>query len=87
MSKGKELDWTRTGTVEAMGEWVRSKSDAICVVVIRPDDAVLLVDPRCAPADAEMLVADRLPALADAVEQARREKRKGGRVQLEPWKE
>jgi hypothetical protein len=63
MSKGKDLDWTRLGTVEAMGEWLRSKADAICVVVVRPDDAVMLVDPRCAPGDAEMVVADRMPAL------------------------
>jgi hypothetical protein len=80
----KQLDWTKTGTVEAMGEWLRSKSDAICVMVIRPDDLVFAIDPRCAPADAEALVLEHVTPLVRKVEQARQEKKRTARLELGP---
>jgi hypothetical protein len=77
-------DWTKTGTVEGYAEWLRSKSDAICVVVIRRDDAVLAVDAGCAPTDARELVEARLPDLECNLNVARREKKKAARVVMEP---
>lgn len=84
MSKGKDLDWSKLGTVEAMGEWLRSKSDAICVLAIRADDSVLLVDPKCAPRDAGELIAERLAEILMRVEEARREGKKGIRLDHGP---
>ena len=73
-------DWTRTGTVAGYAEYLRKTSDAICVLVIRPHDSVFAVDPRCAPADAEQLVKDYVPRLAERVEVARREKKQAARL-------
>jgi hypothetical protein len=81
-SKGP--DWTRTGTIVAYAEWLRSKSDAICVLVIRPHDSSFAVDPSCPPGDAEELVKQYLPWLAGHVEEARREKKKAARLELGP---
>lgn len=83
----KQLDWEKTGTVEAMAGWLREKSDAICVVVIRPHDSVMAVDASCAAADAEQLVKDYVPLLASRVDAARREKKSAARVNLEPMEE
>ncbi len=87
VSKGAERDWAKTGTVAAMAEWLRSKSDAQCVVVVRRDDAVLAADPRLAPADAGEVLADRLPGLVLDLATARAEKRKAARQELPPLQE
>ena len=87
MSKGKELDWTRTGTVHAMAEWLRSKSEAFVVVVVRRDDAVLVVDKDVMPRDAQNLVEMRIGDLAIAVDRMRRGIQKDGRVELGPVEE
>jgi hypothetical protein len=81
---GKGPDWTRTGTIVAYAEWLRDKSDAICVLVVRPHDSTFAVDPRCKPADAEELVNQYLPRLSERVDQARLEKKKGARLELGP---
>jgi hypothetical protein len=80
-------DWTRTGTIVAYAEWLRSKSDAICVLVIRPNDSSFAVDPACKPEDAEELVKQYLPWLTSAVEHARQEKKKAARLELGPCPE
>jgi hypothetical protein len=76
----KKRDWSKLGTVEGMGEWLRSQSGAICVLVIRPHDSVFLLDPDCAPKDAGELVAEYLPRLISGVDYARKER---GRIRLE----
>jgi hypothetical protein len=78
----KELNWAKTGTVGAMAAWLRSKSDALCVVVIRRDDAVLAADGLLAPSDARDLVVDRMPELAANLTQSRKEKKSSARVEL-----
>jgi hypothetical protein len=83
----KPLDWTRTGTVAAMSDWLRESSDAICVLVIRPDDSVFSVDPQCKPEDAEEKVKEYLPWLASKVEATRREKKQAARLELGPCPE
>lgn len=77
-------DWTKTGTVAGYAEYLRKQSDAICVLVIRPHDSVFAVDPRCAPADAEQLVKDYVPRLAERVDLARKEKKTAARLELGP---
>jgi hypothetical protein len=85
MSKGP--DWAKTGTIVAMAEWLREKSGAFAVVVVRRDDAALVADPRIAPGDARELLLERLPALALDLAAARAEKRKGARLEMEPPRE
>lgn len=80
MNKGP--DWTKTGTLVAYAEWLRSKSDAICVLVVRPNDSTFAVDPRCRPEDAQQLVTEYLPRLAERVDLARKEKAKGARLEF-----
>jgi hypothetical protein len=74
-------DWTKTGTVAGYAEYLRKRSDAICVLVIRTRDSVFAVDPRCAPADAQQLVEQYVPRLANRVDLARGEE-KQARLEL-----
>jgi cysteine synthase len=83
----KPPDWTRTGTVAGFAEGLRRNSGAICVLVIRPHDSVLAIDPLCAPCDAEQLVKDYLPRLVERVDLARREKKQAARLELGPCPE
>lgn len=85
MSKGP--DWTRTGTVVAYAEWLRSKSDAFAVLVLRRDDAALAVDPELAPEDARVLLLERVGPLVADLAAARLEKRKAARMQMEAPRE
>lgn len=77
------LDWKKTGTVAAMAEWLRSDADALCVVVVRVNDAVLAADPKLMPDDAKDLVVERVIELARDLEAARKEKRKAARLKWE----
>lgn len=79
----KPLDWSKTGTIVAMSKWLRDSSDAIAVVIVRRDDAALVVHADCSPADAMDLLAERLPQLATDLSRARKDGRPGGRVELE----
>jgi len=78
----KPLDWTRTGTVVAMADWIRDSSGAMLVMVVRRDDSVLSADPALMASDAYRLVEEYIPALAADLEQSRLEKRKAARLQL-----
>ena len=69
---------------KGMGRKMGKQADAICVLVIRPHDSVFWVDPRCKPEDAEKLVKDYVPRLAERVEQSRREKKPAARLELGP---
>lgn len=80
-------DWTKTGTVAGYAEYLRKQSDAICVLVIRPHDSVFAVDPACSPADAEELVTQYVPRLAERVDVARKEKKQAARFDPGPCPE
>ena len=82
VDKRTSPDWERTGTIVGYAEYLRKQADAICVLVIRPHDSVFAVDARCAPADAEQLVKDYVPRLAEQVEHARSEKKQAARLEL-----
>lgn len=84
MSDRKPLDWSKTGTCAAMAKWLRESSDAICVLVIRPNDSVFSVDPKCKAEDAQQLVTDYIPRLAERVDLARQEKKPAARLELGP---
>jgi hypothetical protein len=45
MANGKQWDLTSTHSLEAAAEWLRVRSDALIVVVIRPGDGALAADP------------------------------------------
>jgi hypothetical protein len=79
-SKGP--DWTKTGTIVAYAEWLRSKSGALAVVIVRRDDAALAADAQLAAMDARELVEERVAVLADDLEASRKEKRKAARLEL-----
>ena len=83
----KPPDWTKTGTAAGYADWLCKASDAICVLVIRPQDSVFSVDPRCKPEDAEQLVKDYVPRLAERVERTRREKKQAARLEFGPPEE
>lgn len=76
MAGNRKPDWTKTGTVAGYAEWLRDKSGALCVVVLRRDDAVLAADPALAPLDARDLLHERVDGLAADLAAARNEKRK-----------
>jgi hypothetical protein len=78
----KPPDWTRTGTVAGYADYIRKSADAICVLVIRPNDAVFSVDPKCTPADARWLVEEYVPSLAAGVDKTRKETGKPARLEL-----
>ena len=83
----KPLDWTKTGTLAAMADWLLKSGDAVCVLVVRPHDSVFAVDARCKPEDAEELVRQYLPRLAARVEADRREKKQAARLGLPEMQE
>lgn len=85
MSRGP--DWTRTGTIVAYAEWLRAKSGAFAVMVLRRDDAALAVDGEIAPGDARELLHERIDPLAADLAAARNEKRKAARLELEAPRE
>lgn len=83
----RNLDWAKAGTVEGMATWLRNKSGALAVIVIRVDDGVLAADAELAPHDVGDVVADRLPGLIAGLQDARSHKRNAGRAELEPVRE
>jgi hypothetical protein len=83
----KPLDWTKTGTLAAMADWLMKDGDCICVLAIRAHDSVFSVDPRCKPEDAGERVLEYLPHLVGRVEATRREKKQAARLELGPNRE
>lgn len=79
---GKGPNWEKTGTVVAYAEWMREKSGAFAVIVLRRDDGALAADPAITPNDVQGLINEHLPALMLDLTTARREKRKGARLEL-----
>ena len=77
-------DWSKTGTVEGYADWLCKKSDALCVVVIRPFNSVLAADPDLTPADCGERLAEELPGLVLKLREARAAKKKAARVEHAP---
>lgn len=83
----KQPNWTKTGTVEGYAEWLRGKSDALCVIVVRPFDAVLVVDQALSPSDCSERITEELPELIANLREAREQKKKASRIQHAPCSE
>lgn len=77
-------DWTKTGTVASMADWLRKKSGALAVIVVRVEDAVLSADAEIAPSDVERVVADKLLLLTKNLAAARLKKKHAARLDLGP---
>ncbi len=45
MAAKDNRDWSKVGTVNGMADWLRKNSDAVMVIVIRAEDAVISADP------------------------------------------
>lgn len=58
-----------------MAEWIRKRSDAIVVMVVRGQDTAFAVAETCAPADAADLVREQLPQMVEDTNRARAERR------------
>jgi len=80
----KAPDWTKTGTVAGFAESLRKKSDALCVVVIRPFNSVLAADPNLASADCGERLAEELPGLVLELSESRRQKKRAARIEHAP---
>lgn len=75
MSKAK-WDLTNTHSLEAAAEWMRLRSDALIVVIIRPEDAVLAVDPLIDVMDVHDRLWERdMPKLLGSLRRSRDETR------------
>lgn len=81
----RDLDWSKTGTVCAMAEWLRrSCPDGLAVFVIQRDAAVLATDPKMPARDIGDLVIEYLPQIVQAVPESRAKKEKAARLVLGP---
>ncbi len=73
MSRG--WDMTSTHSLEGAAEWIRSKSDALVVMVVSRTAYALAVHAEVAPSDGAELVRDLLPAMVEQTNRARKAKR------------
>ena len=78
----KESSWEKTGTIVAYAEWLREKSGALAVMIVRLEDNALAVDAELAPVDARVLIEERVVELAADLSLARKEKRKAARLEM-----
>lgn len=75
MTDRKQWDLTSTGSLRAAAEWLRGRSDATVVMVVRGHDMAFAVAGDCAPSDAAELVRDLLPRMVEDVNKDRAERR------------
>ena len=75
MSEKKQWDLTSTHAVEGAAEWIRKRSDAIVVMVVRGQDKAFAVHPDVAPSDAAELVRDLLSEIVEDTNRARHARR------------
>jgi hypothetical protein len=77
-------DWMKTGTVAGYAKYLCQKSDALLVIVVRPNDAVLAADPALAPKDAGEALMDRLPELLEDLAAKRKAAQADAKKAAEP---
>ena len=83
----KTRDWTKTGTIVALAEWIQKSGGALAGVVIRVDDAALAIDPELMPKDVQELLNDRLPDLIKNMAAARLEMKNAARLEMPVWRD
>jgi len=74
MSKGK-WDLTSTHSLEGAAEWIRKRSDAILVLVVRGEDFAFAVDGRVTPGNAREMVEVVMPDVERRLTEQRLEAR------------
>jgi hypothetical protein len=67
----REWDLTSESAIQAAAEWIRKKSGALLVCVVRVDDLAISADSALAPRDSENLLEDRMPALHARLQEER----------------
>ncbi len=75
MAERQKWDLTSRRSLGAAAEWLRARSDAIAVIVVRGEDTVMAVHEDAAPHDAADTVRELLAEMAEEVNRERREKR------------
>lgn len=79
----KGFDFGSEGGRHAAAEWLREKSGAVVVLLVRADGAVMAASAACAPKDARALVEEYAADAADALNLARvTQNRRLARVRL-----
>lgn len=72
MSKGAGWDLTSPRSLDAAAEWVRAKSGALLVLVVRAEDVAFAVDDAIAPKDAATMVEAAMPEIVAKLDERRR---------------
>lgn len=72
MSKGKGWDLTSQHSLEGAAEWIRKNSGALMVLVVRPEDVALAVDPWIAAKDISTMVEVAMPEVQSRLAEKRR---------------
>ena len=67
----RNWDLTSTHSLEAAANWLREKSDALIVVVIRPQDGVLAVDQLISVLDVHDRLWEGMPKLLEGLKDYR----------------
>ena len=75
MAERKQWDLTSVHALEGAAEWIRKRSGAIVVMVVRGQDKAFAVSPDVAPSDAAELVRDLLPEMVEETNHARHARR------------
>ncbi len=87
MTSRKPPNWEKTGTIAGYAQWLRQRSGALCVLVIRRDDAVLASDDALPAQDVRTVVENHLDGLIEGLKAARAEKRGATRSCLDELSE
>lgn len=74
---------TKRSAVVGLAGWIGKGSGAIVVMVVRPDDTVFWVDPRCTPEDASDLVQGLLGDMVAETNAERRQAREDAAVKAQ----
>lgn len=74
MPEKKNWDLTSRHSLEGAAEWVRKKSGALLVLVVRGEDVAFALDPAIRLADAGAMVEAAMPELVESVTRQRAER-------------
>jgi hypothetical protein len=75
MSKGTSWDLTSLHSLEGAAEWIRKRSDAVFVLVVRGSDVAFAVAPDAKPKDCADVVELVMPEAIARAETLRAEKK------------
>lgn len=81
MSGGKKgWDLTSLHSCEGGAEWIRKNAGALLVLVVRPEDVAVALDPQIAPRDVPNMVEFALEGVVDRLEEQRLEARARAKI-------